>query len=183
MICVMKKLKSYTPEADETYSLVNNKTGVVEAEIDNGCSIKINPEDDGYIHNFGKGKQFVKIWEGASIEMAKLKVSDRALGLCFKLIPYVSYKTGSLKNGDEYLNVISLAKLLDYEEQAMRRLINELIDYSIIAVSYTGNGKGKGRTKTLVANPYVFVRGSSVENTLRDDIFRNSPFKWENKKK
>lgn len=174
----MKRAKIYKPDVDETYSLVNNGTGEVEAEINNGCSIKVNPEDDGLIHNFGKGKQFVKIWEGASIMMTKMKVSDRALGLCVKLVPYVSYQTGALKNGEEYLNIISLAKLLDYEEQAMRRLINELIDYSIIAISYTGNGKHKGRTKTLIANPYVFVRGCSIENTLRDDIFRNSPFRW-----
>jgi hypothetical protein len=179
----MKRAKIYKPDIDETYSLVNNGTGAVEAEINNGCSIKVNPEDDGFIRNFGKGKQFVKIWEGASIMMTKLKVSDRALGLCIKLVPFVSYQTGALKNGEEYLSIISLAKLLDYEEQAMRRLINELIDYSIIAISYTGNGKGKGRTKTLVANPYVFVRGCAVENTLRDDIFRNSPFRWDKNKK
>lgn len=178
----MKRAKIYKPDMDETYSLVNNGTGAVEAEINHGCSIKVNPEDDGFIHNFGKGKQFVKIWEGASIMMAKMKVSDRALGLCMKLVPYVSYQTGALKNGEEYLSVVTLAKLLDYEEQAMRRLINELIDYSIIAVSYTGNGKRKGRTKTLIANPYVFVRGCSIEHTLRDDIFRNSPFRWEKNK-
>lgn len=174
----MTRTKVYKPDVDETYSLVNNASGEVEAEINNGCSIKVNPEDDGYVHNFGKGRQFVKIWEGASIMMAKMKVSDRALGLCIKLVPYVSYQTGALKNGEEYLSIISLAKLLGYEEQAMRRLINELIDYSIIAVAYTGNGKKNGRTKTLVANPYVFVRGNSIENSLRDDIFRNSPFSW-----
>lgn len=110
--------------------------------------------------------------------MAKMKIPDRALGLCMKLIPYISYQTGALKNGEEYLSIISLSKLLGYEEQAMRRLVNELIDYSILAVSYTGNGKRKSRTKTLVANPYVFVRGCNVEYTLRDDIFRNSPFRW-----
>ena len=57
----MKRAKIYKPDVDETYSLVNNGTGEVEAEINNGCSIKVNPEDDGFIHNFGKGKQFVKI--------------------------------------------------------------------------------------------------------------------------
>lgn len=174
----MKRAKTYKPDVDETYSLVNNATGEVEAEIHNGCSIRINPEEDGLIHNFGKGKQFVKIWEGASFIMAKMKIPDRALGLCMKLIPYISYQTGALKNGEEYLSIISLSKLLGYEEQAMRRLVNELIDYSILAVSYTGNGKRKSRTKTLVANPYVFVRGCNVEYTLRDDIFRNSPFRW-----
>ena len=179
----MTSAKKYIPTTDETYSLVNNATGVVEAEIANGCSVVVNPEDDGIVHNFGKGRQFVKIWEGASIMMTKLKVSDRALGLCFKLVPYVSYQTGALKDGDEYLNIGSLAKKLDYDEQAMRRLINELIDYSIIAVAYTGNGRKNGRTKTLVANPYVFVRGSSIENTLRNDVFRNSPFRWGKNKK
>lgn len=174
----MKRAKIYKPDSDETYSLINNETGEIEAKVEYGCSIVVNAMDDEYVHNFGKGKQFVKIWEGASIMMTKLKVSDRALGLCFKLVPYVSYKTGALKNGDEYLSIISLAKLLNYEEQAMRRLINELIDYSIIAISYTGDGKGKKRTKTMIANPYVFVRGNTVEKTLRDDIFRNSPFKW-----
>ena len=97
----MKRAKTYTPDVDETYVLTNKATGVVETEIDHGCSIKVNPEDDGYIHNFGKGKQFVKIWEGASIMMTKMKVSDRLLGLCVKLVPYVSYQTGALKNGEE----------------------------------------------------------------------------------
>lgn len=112
----MKRAKTYKPDVDETYSLVNNATGEVEAEIRNGCSIKINPEEDGLIHNFGKGKQFVKIWEGASFIMAKMKIPDRALGLCMKLIPYISYQTGALKNGEEYLSIISLSKLLGYEE-------------------------------------------------------------------
>ena len=174
----MKRAKTYTPDVDETYVLTNKATGVVETEIDHGCSIKVNPEDDGYIHNFGKGKQFVKIWEGASIMMTKMKVSDRLLGLCVKLVPYVSYQTGALKNGEEYLSIPSLAKLLDYDEQAMRRMINDLIDLSIIAVAYTGNGTKRSRVKTLVANPYVFVRGAQVEKTLRDDIFRKSPFRW-----
>ena len=174
----MKRAKTYTPDTDETYVLTNKATGEVEAEIDNGCSIKVNPEDDGYIHNFGKNKQFVKIWEGASIMMTKMKVPDRLLGLCIKLVPYVSYQTGALKNGKEYLTIPSLAKVLEYDEQAMRRMINDLIDLSIIAVAYTGNGTKRSRVKTLVANPYVFVRGTSVEKTLRDDIFRKSPFRW-----
>ena len=45
----MKRAKIYKPDIDETYSLVNNGTGVVEAEINNGCSIKVNPEDDVYV--------------------------------------------------------------------------------------------------------------------------------------
>ena len=173
----MKKAKIYKPDKDETYSLINNATGAVEDEVNHGYSIKINPEDDGYIHNFGRSRQFVKIWEGASIIMTKMKLSDRALGLCVKLIPYISYQTGVLKHGAEYLNVKSLANLLEYDEQAMRRLINELIEYSILAITYTGNGTKRGRTKTITANPYVFVRGGYVEKS-RVEIFRNSPFKW-----
>ena len=58
----MKKAKIYKPDLDETYSLVNNGTGVVEAEINNGCSIKVNPEDEVY-------RQFSKVSASLSLQV------------------------------------------------------------------------------------------------------------------
>ena len=65
----MKRAKIYKPDIDETYSLVNNGTGEVEAEINNGCSIKVNPEDDGFIHNYHRGDGFVKLLDSAVPKM------------------------------------------------------------------------------------------------------------------
>ena len=170
----MKRAKIYKPDIDETYSLVNNGTGEVEAEINNGCSVKVNPEDDGFIHNYHRGDGFVKLLDSAVPKMMQV-LTKAEMWVAIGIANYVSYDDNILRDDTgRHLDIKDLCEPLNMNYDSLRKIMTGLKKKGVIYVGSTGSREAPHtEIKSIVANPRIYFRGTKERREI-DGLFEGS---------
>ena len=170
----MKKAKIYKPDKNETFSLINNATGAVEDEVNNGYSIKVNPEDDGYIHNYHRGDGFVKLLDSAIPKMMKV-LTKSEMWVAIGIANFVSYDDNILRDDTgKHLDVKDLCEPLNMNYDALRKIMTGLKKKGVIYVGGTGSKEAPHtEVKSIVANPRIYFRGTKEKREI-DGLFEHS---------
>ena len=126
-----------------------------------------------------KGETFMKLITSASFVLQELFKDDPATRLLIQdLTPYISYPDNALKNGDEYINISSFARILNKDSSNMGKGFRKLIQYGVMAKTTLGTISGKEcDIKTIyIFNPYIIRNGEHVCDAVYR-LFENSGWK------
>lgn len=126
-----------------------------------------------------KGEMFVKLITSASIVLQELFKDDPTTRLLIQdLTPYISYPDNALKNGGEYLNISSFARILGKDASNTGKGFRKLIQYGVIAKTTLGTISGNERDikSIYIFNPYIIRNGESVSDAVYR-LFENSGWK------
>jgi len=114
--------------------------------------------------------KFVKVFiKEMGIVSRKLKASDMLL--LMRLTPHICYTSSLLtKSGrdipEEAMDLTSICTYTELDRSTVKRAMKNLITNNIIF-----HGKKDGRRNMYFVNPYLFLKGSSINPTLKS-MFR-----------
>ena len=159
--------------------VVDIQTGEIIHKIHEGDRFKIikakhkakensNEEPTLYIND---EEPFIKVFTKPLFELSK-SLSGTESQFVNYLIQYIRYNTGTISysNGKPVTRA-AMSKDTGLNKKTVERLINSLVDKEIL-------GKHKtGRCITLTVNPFIFMRGHKINQTLYE-FFANS--RWAN---
>jgi predicted transcriptional regulator len=156
--------------------IIDIETGKVTHDIREGDKVRIirekqsrpNKRSEPQIY-INKEEPFIKVYTKPLFELSK-SLSGTESQFINYLIQFVRYDTGILaySNG-KHITRTSMVKDTGLSKKTIDRLIISLSDKEIL-------GKHKtGRCVTLTVNPFIFMRGHKVNQTLYE-FFKDS--KW-----
>lgn len=164
----MKQTKDIKLEEND-FAIVNPQNGELVGKISEGDRIlsnKQNEHEKEYIANFNRGETFVKVYD-KYIPVLGQKLTNPELGIVMRLLPYISYQDNILRNNKKVLTTQEISELLGMKYDYTRKIISSLIKKGVLGVHKTGCiDKPKVLIKTLVANPYIFVRGTEINRIV-----------------
>jgi len=154
---------------DGDYVIVNPNTGEFIDTYGEGDKIVHKEQSEHlqkYITNFNKGESFVKVFDKYIPVLGK-KLTNPEFGIVMRLIPYVSYQDNVLRNNKKVLTIQEISELMDMKYDYGRKIIASLIKKGVLGIHKTGCiDKPKVMIKTIVANPYIFVRGIEINRVV-----------------
>lgn len=167
--------------------VVNPLTGEIQDEIRSGDKIiHANPKYEQvkrkYTKKFKKEEAFVKVYQ-YGIEYLSYALDTKELAIATKLIRFINYNDGVLRDDNGYiLDLITISEILYEPYDYFRQIVSKLIKKGIFAKTEipSDNNKYKNQ-KCIVANPYIFFKGIDVENWAKnlfqpiteEDIIKN----------
>ena len=109
-------------------------------------------------------KPFVKVSDGVSLLYDKLTGGETKF-LIMKILPFICYndcilRVGGDKRG-EILSVSRLAELTESNLQTTKNMISKFKRLEILGSHSTGES-----IKCITVNPYIFMRGSTVNESI-----------------
>ena len=133
---------------------------------------------------FNKGVSFVKLYDGVLEELSR-HLSGSEFNFTIRLAKYVSYKDCILRNGGnpngKILDAKDLAALMNMDDSNVRRIISSLVKKGVLGKHVTGcKDDPSKQIKTITCNPFIFTRGSKIDNTAIS-LFVGS--RWNTQKK
>jgi hypothetical protein len=116
-----------------------------------------------------KEEQFIKVYTRTLFELSKSLTGTESQFVNY-LIQYIRYNTGILahENG-KHLTRATMSKETGLHKKTIDKLLNGLYAKEVIGRHKTG------RSLTFTVNPFIFMRGQKVNQTLVE-LFSNS--KW-----
>jgi len=155
------------------FNIVDKETGEIVNTMEDGDkvirkkSIKLMEETS----EINKNEAFIKIFVKPLLQLSTVLSNSEAWFVTY-LLSYLDYTSGMIKDNNG--NSITLDDMMDdtsLKPSATYNMIKKLTDKGIIA-------KIKTENKTyFVMNPYIFMKGKRVNNTLID-VFKNT--QWAN---
>jgi hypothetical protein len=141
---------------------LNPETGEIVGEINEGDKI-IRKETQDYLNStikdFNKDEQFIKVFIKPLYELSRTLTGTESVFLNY-LIQYINYADGILKQNNNVLTRNIISKETDIPLRTVDRLLSSLMEKQII-------GKHKtGRMVCFTVNPFIFMRGKRIGNTL-----------------
>ena len=158
--------------------VVDIKSGKVTHKINEGDTFKIikgkkfkNKKVEEPKIYINKEESFIKVYTKPLFELSKSLTGTESLFVNY-LIQYIRYNTGILAyDNGKHITRVTMAKDTGLSKKTIDRLIISLSDKEIL-------GKHKtGRCTTLTVNPFIFMRGHKINQTLFE-FFVNS--RWAN---
>lgn len=160
--------------------VIDIQTGKITHEIKEGDTFKIikgnkkpKKKKEGEIEEpkilINDEEPFIKVYTKPLFELSKSLNGTESQFVNY-LIQYIRYNTGTIaySNGKPVTRAV-MAKDTGLSKKTIDRLINNLVDKEVL-------GKHKtGRCNTLTVNPFIFMRGQKINQTLYE-FFVNS--KW-----
>lgn len=160
-----------------------NDSGEILAEFYEGDIVSIRrKEQQEYANNhyigFSKGESFVKLIVNNVIPLFR-ELSKPEYAVAMALTSFISYDDCIIRFNNKVLDVKDIHRLLNGTQENKgyentRRIINNLIKKEVLIYDYTFNNNNK-RIKCLIANPYIFFKGSDILKRSAD-LFKDS--KW-----
>ncbi len=161
--------------------IVNADTGEVISTIGTDDRIKIyRKEQQEYynkhkelieskrLHDFGQGKEFVKLNLNAIERLLTLNFSQSDTKILFYMIKHLHYKSGLVAYGNNKpINLTNIKNDLEISQSTLDRSIKRLYDEQIIAIVLV-----KGN-KQFYLNPFILVKGYYINETLYA-MFKNT---------
>jgi DNA-binding MarR family transcriptional regulator len=157
--------------------LVSND-GEILTEFYNGDSIKRKPKkvpitdknknDPTKNYDFKQGDEFVKVYTEA-MDIIDKKITNAEARLILRIMKYISYKDGILRDDGKNGNPITIKDISDEYQltyEGVRKQIYSLIKKGILGEHRTGNKDTKDVKKFLTVNPYIFLRGTIADKSI-----------------
>lgn len=168
-------MNKVTDEKDKVLLIVvDPETGEIRDEIKYGDSIvHANPQYEKikrkYTKKFNKKEAFVKVYQ-YGIEYLSYALETKELAIATKLIRFINYNDGVLRDDNGYiLNIQQLSDILYEPYDYLRQIMSKLIKKGIFAKTEINNDNNKyKKQKCLVANPYIFFKGIDAENWAKN---------------
>jgi hypothetical protein len=155
--------------------VIDVQSGTVTHEINEGDTLRIikgdkkfkKKADDEPKVSINDEEPFIKIYTKPLFELSKSLNGTESQFVNY-LIQFIRYNTGILAyDNGKPITRVTMAKDTGLSKKTIDRLINSLTDKEIL-------GKHKtGRCTTLTVNPFIFMRGHKVNQTLYE-FFINS---------
>ena len=157
-------------------ALIDIDTGELLTEIRHGDKIKIIRAeslacigDDNGTVRINQEEDFVKVYTRSLFEISKV-LTGIENQLMNYLITYMSYNTGIFADGQgRIIRRSRMAEETGNDERTIDRILEGLIRKQVIGKHRTG------RMVCFLGNPYIFMKGSMVNKTLKK-MFENT--KW-----
>ena len=174
------KLKETKNNENPVAYLIDANTGEITDTFNYGDSykkylkenkerkIKFLDEDKNCIV-FNKGVSFVKLYDDILEELDKC-LTTTEFNFVIRLAKHVSYKdcilrTNGNPNGKAF-DAKDLSMLFNMDGSKVRRLISSLIKKGILGRHITGcKDDPNQKFKAITCNPFIFTRGSKINNT------------------
>jgi hypothetical protein len=164
--------KGGVPVPDDKF-IINKDTGEIVGTLSEGDTIlrgasKKRLTDTVQIN---KNRPFVKIYtESLSVIAKDGELSGTDYTVLFALMPHIRFETGMVAHDNgHYMRLRTIVQLSKLSERAVYGSIEKLVRKRILAKVRTG------RDIKFYVNPYIFMRGRSVNKTL-ESMFRTSPY-------
>ncbi len=155
--------------------IIDIATGKPTRDIFEGETVRIYREKTkklpDNIVELNKEEQFIKVYTRTLFELSK-NLSGTESQFINYLIQYVRYNTGILAHGNgKHLTRNAMSRETGLSKKTIDRLL-----FNLCAKEVLGRHK-TGRTLTFTVNPFIFMRGQKVNQTLVE-FFKNS--RWAN---
>ena len=151
---------------DDSWVVIDPNSGEVKNTFNEGDKIIHCKSDDGIDHNFLKGESFVKVIDKI-VPKLKEELTQAEFICAFSLIPYISYMDNILRNNGVRMTINDVAKALNQQYETTRKLLKSLENKGVIAVAQVGSiEKPDIKIKSIIANPYIFVRGKCQKREI-----------------
>lgn len=154
---------------DPKYNIVDVKSGELINVMYQGDSIRREEQDEFVINKtlLNPKEEFIKVFVKPLLKLSTMLTNPEAWFVTY-LLKYLNYTSGVLKNEDG--SCITIDDIMD--ESGLKpsytyNLLKSLCDKGVIAKCKT-----EGQIY-FVVNPYIFMKGRYVSNTLLD-IFKNT---------
>lgn len=156
--------------------VIDAKTGIVTHEINEGDTLRVikgkkyNPKSDSEPKvSINKEESFIKVYTKPLFELSRSLTGTESQFVNY-LLQYVRYNTGVLAyDNGKHLTRVTMSAETGLSKKTIDRLITSLSDKEVL-------GKHKtGRCTTITVNPFIFMRGHKINQTLYE-FFANS--KW-----
>jgi hypothetical protein len=156
--------------------VIDVKTGKPTHDINEGDTLRIIKGDQKFKKKIDEpqvsvndAEPFIKVFTKPLFELSKSLSGTESQFLNY-LIQYIRFGSGIIAYGNgKPLTRANMARDTGLSKKTIDRLLNSLVDKEIL-------GKHKtGRSVALTVNPFIFMRGQKVNQTLYE-FFLNS--KW-----
>lgn len=155
------------------FNVVDVKSGELINVMYEGDRLR-RSESDELIQNtieLGKKEEFIKVFVKPLLKLSTMLSNPEAWFVTY-LLKYIDYTSGVLKNDlGECVTIDTMMDESGLKPSYTYSLLKSLCDKGVIAKCKT-----EGQTY-FVMNPYIFMKGKRVSNTLVD-IFKNT--QWVN---
>lgn len=172
-----KKLQSNENNENESFVIVSTESGAIVGTMEYGDKITKHKQIEHYEEfddTFNKGENFVKIFDKSLLLMAD-KLTNGEIAFVIKLLPYISYKDGILRDEDKkILSITDLSKKMDLTHEGVRKVVTSLISKGVLGEHKTGSiDNSKILNKCITVNPFIFMKGRQMNRTIIG-LFENS---------
>ena len=159
------------------YSVVNNETGEIEAQLYPGDRIVRSTNNVEVVKGYNSDKKFVKIFDADELYKI-LENNSGVFTTAMRLSDFVSYTDCVLRHGGhgngKVLNVKDLMAELDIPYSTLKKHLNILYSNGVLAYCKTGTkGNPDLINDCIIANPDIFMRGANVSKAIIA-VFRDS---------
>lgn len=158
----------------ETVSLIiDSTTGNVINEIALGDQIRIIRAESILAYQgkvvFDKKEPFVKMFSSTTKALSKINLTAAEYKIIFSMIEYIDYESGALKwqggHNGKLICTADIQEIASLSKQTTTNSLQKLVEREIYARFKVG------RENNFVVNPFIFMRGSQINETLFD-IFK-----------
>lgn len=165
--------------------VVDEETGEIIGEINTGDRIlrkasidflKNQEEQEKELVEVNEGRRFIKIYEDVLKDLVAAKLTNAEHLVALVCLGNLSYVSGAVRyrNTGEFLTPINFEKETGLSKMTVWRAIEGLVEKDILQ-----RGK-RGNEFQLFANPYIFMKGKKINQTLFK-MFKSS--RWYKKHK
>lgn len=152
---------------------VDVDTGEITHELREGDTIRVDTKerkDYRLNHRIIKEREgFIKLFLDSLNILSKEDFTSSETKIIFTALQYIDYNSGILIEDKINISKGRFIELVGVSENTFDKSMKRLIDSEILAKTISG------RNNVYLVNPFIFMRGKDINNTLYK-IFKNS--KW-----
>lgn len=166
--------------SEREYVVVDIQTGEIVNQIKDGDRIVRGTSIESFTKNnnnikLNEKEQFIKLYVSVIKDLVKEKISEGEWKVILVCLDHLSYVTGGVihKTTNNFMSYEEIMEESGLSRASIFRAIDNLVKKKILHIGKTG------RENQLFMNPFIFMRGCYINNTLYS-MFRNS--KWNKRK-